>query len=161
VKSTTKLRILVLHGPNLNLLGTRETRVYGTTTLDALDEDLKAVARSEESEIDIKQSNIEGELVTWIQRCASGDYHGILINPGAYGHTSIAMRDALLAVAVPFVEVHCSNTFAREDFRHKSYLADIASGVIIGFGAQSYILGLRAILNLTRTRIEEQERTMN
>lgn len=150
MKNTTKPRILVLHGPNLNLLGTRETRVYGNTTLESLNAQLQTIAQNEQAEIDIKQSNIEGELVTWIQLCGGGEYQGILINPGAYGHTSIAIRDALLAVALPFVEVHCSNTFAREDFRHKSYLADIASGVIIGLGAQSYTLGLRAILNLVR-----------
>lgn len=156
MKNTTKPRILVLHGPNLNLLGMRETRVYGATSFDAINAELQKQAQADGAEIEIKQSNIEGELVTWIQLCASGDYHGILINPGAYGHTSIAMRDALLAVAVPFVEVHCSNTFAREEFRHKSYLADIASGIIIGLGAQSYTLGLKAILTLARTRIEEQ-----
>lgn len=156
MKNTTKPRILVLHGPNLNLLGMRETRVYGTTTFDSLNEDLQLIASNEGADLDIRQSNIEGELVTWIQECASGEYHGILINPGAYGHTSIALRDALLAVAVPFIEVHCSNTFAREEFRHKSYLADIASGVIIGLGAQSYTLGLKAILTLARTRVEEK-----
>ncbi|MFN8655914.1 MAG: type II 3-dehydroquinate dehydratase [Candidatus Obscuribacterales bacterium] len=153
MKNTTKPRILVLHGPNLNLLGMRETRVYGSTTFETVNEDLRQIAKNEGAEVDIKQSNIEGELVTWIQECAAD---GILINPGAYGHTSIAIRDALLAVAIPFVEVHCSNTFAREDFRHKSYLADIASGVIIGLGAQSYTLGLKAILTLARTRIEER-----
>lgn len=155
MKSTTKPRILVLHGPNLNMLGMRERDIYGVVTLEVLNLTLKGLAEKIDVELDIKQSNIEGELVTWIQRCAAGDHHGILINPGAYGHTSIALRDALLAVALPFVEVHLSNVYAREDFRHKSYLSDIASGVIVGLGEHSYRLGLQAIERLARERLEK------
>lgn len=150
MKSTTKSKILVLHGPNLNLLGKREPGVYGTTTLDDVNAELQSLAAASNTTLEIKQSNIEGELVTWIQSCLGSDFHGILINPGAYGHTSIAIRDALLAVALPFVEVHCSNTFAREEFRHKTYISDIASGVIVGFGVQSYYLGLRGIIERTQ-----------
>lgn len=155
MKSTTKPRILVLHGPNLNMLGMRERSIYGNITLEDLNVNLNTLAEKLDVELEIRQSNIEGELVTWIQGCASGDHHGILINPGAYGHTSIALRDALLAVALPFVEVHLSNVYAREEFRHKSYLSDIASGVIVGLGEHSYRLGLQAIERLARKRLEK------
>lgn len=144
-------RILVINGPNLNMLGQREPSVYGTQTLDDINEGLKSFVEKNAkelgaAELQFVQSNIEGELVTIIQTTKKNNFHGVVINPGAFGHTSIAIRDAFLSVGVPFVEVHISNTFSREEFRHKSYLSDIARGVIIGLGAQGYELAIRALL---------------
>jgi len=145
------LKILVINGPNLNLLGTREQSTYGKTTLADIETALTDLAAQlsqiagQALTLEFYQSNIEGELVSRVQSTLNSDVRGILINPGAYGHTSIAIRDAFLAVAVPFVEVHVSNIYAREAFRHKSYLTDIARGIVAGFGAQSYELGLRAL----------------
>jgi len=145
------LKILVLNGPNLNLLGARETSTYGKTSLAEIESRLVKLAKdisaanSKDLELEFKQSNVEGELVNIIQSCLGAEIAGVVINPGAYGHTSIAIRDAFLAIAMPFVEVHVSNVYAREPFRHKSYLSDVAVGVIAGFGANSYELGLRAL----------------
>ncbi len=145
------MKILVINGPNLNLLGTREQSTYGKTTLNDVENRLKALAvelsdtHSQKLTLEFVQSNVEGELVSVIQSTLDSDVAGILINPGAYGHTSIAMRDAFLAAAVPFVEVHVSNIYAREPFRHHSYLTDIAKGIVAGFGANSYELGLKAL----------------
>jgi len=145
------LKILVLNGPNLNLLGARETSTYGKTSLAEIESRLIQLAKdisaahSKDLELEFKQSNVEGELVNIIQSCLGAGVAGVVINPGAYGHTSIAIRDAFLAIAMPFVEVHVSNVYAREPFRHKSYLSDVAVGVIAGFGANSYELGLRAL----------------
>ena len=139
------MHLLVLHGPNLNLLGIREPGLYGTASLAAIDGDLQARARGLGVGLDCFQSNHEGSLVDRIQE-AAGRCQGILINAGAYTHTSVALRDALLAVAIPFVEVHLSNTHAREPFRHRSLLADRAVGVICGFGALSYRLGLEGLV---------------
>lgn len=151
------MKILILNGPNLNLLGARETSTYGKTSLAEIETrllKLSAEISSDQSlELEFKQSNIEGELVNIIQSChqtgtvalPKANISGVVINPGAYGHTSIAIRDAFLAMALPFVEVHVSNVYAREPFRHKSYLSDVAVGVIAGFGANSYELGLRAL----------------
>lgn len=139
------MRVLVLHGPNLNLLGTREPDVYGQTTLGAIDRRLAAVARELSVTLDTHQSNLEGELVTLVQQ-ARGVVDGILINPAGYTHTSVALRDALAAVALPTVEVHLSNVHAREDFRQRSLTAGVCLGVITGFGAESYALGLRALV---------------
>ena len=145
------MKILVLNGPNLNLLGARETSTYGKTSLAEIESRLIKLAKdisaanSNDLELEFKQSNIEGELVNIIQSCLGAEIAGVVINPGAYGHTSIAIRDAFLAIAMPFVEVHVSNVYAREPFRHKSYLSDVAVGVIAGFGANSYELGLRAL----------------
>lgn len=143
------MKILVLNGPNLNLLGARETSTYGKTSLAEIESRLiklaKDISAEASLELEFKQSNVEGELVNIIQACLGAGVAGVLINPGAYGHTSIAIRDAFLAVAMPFVEVHVSNVYAREPFRHKSYLSDVALGVIAGFGANSYELGLRAL----------------
>jgi 3-dehydroquinate dehydratase II len=136
------LKIQVINGPNLNLLGKRETGIYGAITLDDICRGLGDCARELEVGIDFCQSNIEGELVTMIQKCREKGVDGILINPGAYTHTSIAIRDALLAVQIPFVEVHISNTFSRESFRQQSYLSDVAAGLVIGFGPQGYELAL-------------------
>ena len=140
------MRILVVHGPNLNLLGRREPSVYGSATLDDINRLLHQLAKNLSVEIETFQSNSEGALIDLIQRAEEQQFNGILINPAAFGHTSIALRDALKAVALPFVEVHISNTAAREEFRHKSYLCDIAQGVVMGFGPRSYMLGLRGLV---------------
>jgi 3-dehydroquinate dehydratase-2 len=137
-------RILVLHGPNLNLLGTREPGVYGTTTLKGINQALMALASELSLELRILQTNSEGAMVDAIQG-AMEDCQGILINPAAYTHTSVAIRDAIAAVALPTVEVHLSNVHAREPFRSHSYIAPVALGQICGFGADSYLLGLRAL----------------
>lgn len=139
-------RILVIHGPNLNLLGTREPDHYGSMTLERIEETLHAMAGSRGYSLSCLQSNHEGVLVDRIQQ-ACGQEKGILINPAAFTHTSVALRDALLAVELPVVEVHLSNIHRRETFRHHSYLADIAVGQILGFGPDSYFLGLIALIN--------------
>jgi 3-dehydroquinate dehydratase-2 len=140
------LRIQILHGPNLNLLGTRDPAVYGATTLSEIDAELARRAAARHAEVRCAQSNLEGELVDLIQR-ARGWADAIVINPGGYTHTSVAIRDALDAVALPAVEVHLSNLHAREPFRHGSLTAAKCIGQICGFGAQSYYLGLDAALH--------------
>jgi len=145
------VNILVLHGPNLNLLGARETDVYGTVTLDTINGDVKSLARELGVEVTIHQSNAEGELVEWIQK-ARGRHDALVINPGAYTHTSIALRDAVAGVGIPAVEVHLSNIYRREEFRRHSYIAGVAVGQISGFGADSYALGLRAAVAHLRAR---------
>ena len=142
---THPIRILVIHGPNLNLLGTRAPEVYGRTTLDEIDTELRRRAAAAGIEIDTVQHNIEGDIVTSIQEAAV-HYDALIINPAAYTHTSIAIRDALEAVGLPAVEVHLSNLHAREPFRHVSLTAARCIGQICGFGAQSYYLGLDAAL---------------
>ncbi len=137
---------LVIHGPNLNLLGRREADFYGASSLSEINLALTALGKEIGVDVTCYQSNIEGELVEKVQKCMGSKVDGILINPAAYGHTSIALRDALKAVDLPFVEVHMSNIHAREEFRHKTYLSDFASGVVIGFGADSYLLGLRGLV---------------
>jgi 3-dehydroquinate dehydratase-2 len=139
------VRVQVLHGPNLNLLGTRDPAVYGTTTLNEIDIELAKRATARGAELRSAQSNLEGELVELIQR-AKGWADAIVINPGGYTHTSVAIRDAIEAVAIPTVEVHLSNIHAREEFRHSSLTAAKCIGQICGFGAQSYYLGLDAAL---------------
>lgn len=140
-------KILVLHGPNLNLLGTREPDIYGHATLADIDADLAANARTSGIELASYQSNAEHELIERVQSARDDGTAFILINPGAFTHTSVALRDALAAVKIPFIEVHLSNPHAREAFRRVSYFSDIAVGVIAGFGAQSYQLALRAALH--------------
>lgn len=140
-------KILVIHGPNLNLLGSREPGVYGTATLASINRILTAAASRDRAGIDFFQSNHEGEIVTKIGS-APGVYAGILINPAAYTHTSVAIRDAVAAVQLPVVEVHLSNIYARETFRHQSLISPVASGQISGFGPHSYELGLSALLRL-------------
>jgi 3-dehydroquinate dehydratase-2 len=142
-------KILVLHGPNLNLLGIREPQVYGSASLDEINKKLIQWAKRESVQVEIRQSNSEGELVNWIQE-AMGRYQGIVINPAAYTHTSIALRDAILSTGMPTVEVHLSNIYKRESFRHQSYIAGVAIGQISGFGADSYLLGLQAIVDYLR-----------
>jgi 3-dehydroquinate dehydratase-2 len=141
------VKVLTIHGPNLNLLGSRQVGIYGSDTLASIDNRLRALAAELKLEIECMQSNHEGALVDAIQKAKADGVDGFLINPAAYGHTSVALRDALLATNLPFVEVHISNTFAREPFRQKSLLSDVASGVVIGFGAESYLLGLRGLAN--------------
>lgn len=138
--------ILVLHGPNLNLLGRREPKIYGNVTLDEINSQLVQEGGKLNCKIVVLQSNHEGVLVEAIHD-ALGKYQGIIINAGAYTHTSIALRDALAGVAIPTVEVHLSNIYQRESFRHHSYIAPIAVGQISGFGAASYHLGLQALIN--------------
>jgi len=139
-------RLLVLNGPNLNLLGTREPEVYGHTTLADIEHRLRERAGAAGHELAFFQSNAEHALIERIHQARSEAVAFILFNPGAFTHTSIALRDALLGVAIPFVELHLSNVFAREPFRHRSFLSDIAVGVISGMGAQSYDLALDAAL---------------
>jgi len=134
--------ILVLHGPNLNLLGLREPEHYGSTTLDSINQTLSSQAKSAGIALESFQSNSEADLVTKIQSLATNKADFVIINPAAFTHTSVAMRDALSAVKVPFIEVHLSNVFAREAFRHHSYFTDIAVGIISGLGAQGYSLAL-------------------
>jgi len=143
------MKILVIHGPNLNLLGTREPDVYGTFTLDDISASLSQLAVELGCDLSMVQSNSEGTLVDSIQ-AAKGVFHGILINPAAYTHTSVAIRDALSAVALPTVEVHLSNIHKREEFRHHSFVAPVAVGQISGFGPDSYLLGLRALVHYVR-----------
>jgi len=147
--SETLPRILVLHGPNLNMLGLREPQIYGHTTLADIDSLLVELGKELGVEIETFQSNHEGELVTKIQQ-ARGRCAALLINAGAYTHTSVAILDAILASDLQVVEVHLSNLYKREDFRHHSYIARAAVGQICGFGADSYLLGLRAIVGILR-----------
>ena len=139
------MNVLLLNGPNLNLLGQREPGIYGSASLHEIEEGLKTEARKEGVDLDCFQSNFEGALVERIHQ-ASGVSQGILINAGAYTHTSIAIRDAFAGVNIPYVELHLSNTHAREQFRHRSVLADRAIGVVCGFGAASYSLALKGLI---------------
>lgn len=140
------MQILVIHGPNLNLLGTREPGTYGSTTLAEIDADLKKMASEAGVELESFQSNHEGVLVDRIHAASREGCRFIIINPAAYTHTSVAMRDALAGVALPFVEVHLSNVHKREAFRHHSFFSELADGVICGLGAQGYQLALQYVL---------------
>jgi 3-dehydroquinate dehydratase-2 len=145
------LSILVLHGPNLNLLGLREPGIYGSLTLAEINRLLESKAMELQAEVSSVQSNHEGVLVDAIHG-ALGEYQGIVINAGAYTHTSVALRDAIAAVNLPTVEVHLSNIYRREDFRHHSHIAPVVIGQVSGFGAQSYLLGLQALLYYIRSQ---------
>lgn len=141
------MKILFLNGPNLNLLGTRESEVYGRTTLADIEAKVRQRAKELKVEVEFRQSNQEGELVNWIQE-AKGRFAVIVINAAAYTHTSVALRDAISAVGVPAIEIHLSNIHAREEFRHKSLIAPVCRGQICGFGAKSYLLGLEAAVDV-------------
>lgn len=143
------IRILVLHGPNLNMLGLREPEIYGTTTLADVNARIAALAQELGVEVETFQSNHEGQLVDKIQ-AARGQYAALIINAGAYTHTSVALLDAILSVEIPTIEVHLSNLYKRESFRHHSYIARAAVGQICGFGLDSYLLGLRAAVALVQ-----------
>jgi 3-dehydroquinate dehydratase-2 len=138
-----KKKILVLNGPNLNLLGARQPDIYGKLTLDQIEKKVRALAKELGVDLEFRQSNSEGEIVTWIQQ-AAGRFGAIVINPAAYTHTSLAMRDAISAVGIPTIEIHISNIHKREQFRRHSFIAEVAVGQIAGFGLDSYLLGLRA-----------------
>ena len=143
------MKILVIHGPNLNLLGKREKDVYGKVSLDEINRDLNRLAKEKGVELKIVQSNHEGEIVEIIGK-AKPDFNGILINPAAYTHTSVAIRDAIAGVDLPAVEVHLSNIYAREEFRHTSLVAPVVKGQVTGFGSHSYLLGLRALIKIVK-----------
>lgn len=147
--------LLLLNGPNLNLLGTREPAVYGATRLDDIEANCIELAEALGSSLDCYQSNAEHKLVDRVQQAARDNVKFILLNPGAFTHTSVALRDALLAVDIPFIEIHLSNTFAREEFRHKSFFSDIAAGCVIGLGAMGYELALQAAAQLVADAEEE------
>lgn len=141
------MKILVIHGPNLGLLGKREPDIYGSETLDDINAKLSALARKTDpgGELEFFQSDSEGDIVSAIQN-ALGKFEGIVINPAAYTHTSVAVRDAILSVGIPTVEVHISNIHKREEFRHNSFVSAVAVGVVSGFGSESYMLGLRGLI---------------
>jgi len=141
-------KILVIHGPNLNLLGSREPQVYGLVTLAQINQELKRLASKLRVSLLVRQSNHEGEIVDAIGGAKKNKCAGILINPAAYTHTSVAIRDAIAASGLPCVEVHLSNIYSREEFRHKSLISPVARGTIMGFGSKSYILGLKALVDL-------------
>lgn len=140
-----KKRVLVLNGPNLNLLGKRQPEIYGRLTLDQIGKRIQALAKELGVDVEIRQSNSEGELLSWIQE-APKQFGAIVINPAAYTHSSVALRDAITAAGIPAIEVHISNIYKREEFRKNSYIAGAAVGQITGFGVQSYLLGLRAAI---------------
>ena len=144
-------KILVIHGPNLNLLGRRQPKIYGAFALDKVNQQLKKLAKSKNIKIEFFQSNHEGEIVDTIGK-AKENFDALVINPAAYTHTSVAIRDAISAIELPCVEVHLSNIYAREEFRHKSVIAPVAVGQISGFGVDSYLLGLQAVIGLLKKK---------
>ena len=144
------MKILVINGPNLNLLGTRESDIYGTMTLEDINASLQDLAQELNVELTISQSNHEGEIVDQIHNAK--DYAALVINPAAYTHTSVAIRDAIAAVEIPAVEIHLSNIYKREEFRHKSLISPVAHGQVSGFGPESYLLGLRAAVSIANAK---------
>ncbi len=144
-------KILLINGPNLNMLGLREPDRYGTVSLDEIVADVKKKALEAGFDLNSFQSNSEGDIIGFIQK-EGQKAAGLILNAGAFTHTSIAIRDAILSVRIPFVEVHLSNIFGREEFRHRSYFSDIAAGIVAGFGAFSYILGLEALVDIIRKK---------
>lgn len=145
-------KILVIHGPNLNLLGTREVDIYGKVTIGDINRELRRMAKKKKVEIEIVQSNHEGEIVDVIGKAKSKKVGAILINPAAYTHTSVAIRDAIAGCGIPAVEVHLSNIYSREEFRHTSLVAPVSKGQVTGFGKTSYMLGLEAAIGLLRKK---------
>ncbi len=148
-------KILVIHGPNLNLLGTREPEVYGADTLVDINQQLSQVAEQKGVKLETFQSNTEGDIVNCIQQATAKKIQFIIINPAAYTHTSVAIRDAFLATRIPFIEVHLSNLYAREEFRTHSYLSDLAVGVISGFGKNSYLLAFEAAIIQSKKSVSQ------
>jgi 3-dehydroquinate dehydratase-2 len=148
------MKILVINGPNLNLLGTREPEVYGSVTLKAIEEKMEELAKELAVELTFKQSNHEGQIIDWLHLANEKKFDGIILNAAGYTHTSIAIMDAVKAIGAPVIEVHLSNVFAREEFRHHSYISAVAIGQISGFGADSYLLALRGI----HSYLENQEK---
>jgi 3-dehydroquinate dehydratase II len=147
---TSRRRLLVIHGPNLNLLGTREPKVYGTEKLAAINRRLMAAGKAAGAEVFCYQSNVEGELIDRVQQARGEGIVFIVLNPAGYTHTSVALRDALAGVAIPFIEVHLSNVHAREPFRHRSYFSDLAVGIVCGLGSQGYDFALAYALGHQR-----------
>ena len=148
----------MLHGPNLNLLGRREPHIYGSLTLAAIDRLILDYARLRGARVECRQSNIEGQLVEWLQAAEGEGFDGAVLNPGAFTHYSLALRDVVAAVAIPVVEVHLSNIHAREPFRHHSVIAGAARGQILGFGPGSYLLGVEALIALDRDARQSRTR---
>ena len=144
------MKILILNGPNLNLLGTREPAVYGSATLADVERLIRDRAARLAVEVDFRQSNHEGQLIDWLHQ-ARGNFDVLILNAGAFTHTSVALRDAIAGVGLPAIEVHLSNVHAREEFRHKSMIAAVCKGVIAGFGPNSYVLALEAAVNISET----------
>jgi 3-dehydroquinate dehydratase II len=148
--------MLILNGPNLNLLGQREPEVYGSATLSDVEALCRTAGERLGVEIECRQTNHEGELIDWIHaagpRCASGELSGVVLNPGAFTHTSIALHDAITAAAAPVIEVHISNVYAREDFRRHSYVSPAAAGIIIGFGVHGYVLAIEGLHEFSLSR---------
>jgi 3-dehydroquinate dehydratase-2 len=148
------IKILLIHGPNLNLLGNRETRIYGLSSLDEINDRVKHFADENETELRIFQSNSEGDLIDAIQK-AAGWADGIVINPGGYTHYSYAIRDALAATGLPVIEVHLSNIYAREEFRHHSVISAVAVGTVAGLGWRSYLFGIEGMIGILKDRREQ------
>ena len=149
--NSSMAKILVIHGPNLNMLGRRETDVYGNATLDEINNAVRLLAKELGADVSFFQSNSEGKLIDIIHE-AAGAYDAIVINPGGYTHSSVALRDAIAAVNIPAVEVHMSNIYSREEFRHHSFISPVAVGQISGFGVNSYLLGFRAAVEIVRSK---------
>jgi 3-dehydroquinate dehydratase-2 len=150
------MKFLVLHGPNLNLLGRRESHIYGSLTLEAIDRLIRDHARLRGARVECRQSNFEGQHLDWLQAAEREGFDGVVLNPGAFTHYSIALRDAVAAIAVPVVEVHLSNIHAREPWRHQSVIAGVARGQVLGFGPVSYVLGLDALIAVDHDAREQR-----
>lgn len=150
------MKLLVLHGPNLNLLGRREPEIYGALTLSAIDRLIRDHARLRGARVECRQSNLEGQLIDWLHGAERERFDGVVFNPGAFTHYSIALRDAVAAIGLPVVEVHLSNIHAREPWRHESVIAGVARGQVLGFGPVSYLLGLDALMAVDRVAREHR-----